>query len=233
MKNVNLPIDLKDNNFLIENDFIMITKAGKLWRCGKGYRKDWNKLIGKLISLHGQAFILISRIKQDGKWYLVFKDEKHIYTERQDKALHNKNLAKDTEIEEVEEVIEEVKIPEMNYQLCLPPARTAIDFIIQNELHPLILKFNNDVRLKKYRSKPISSKYYKDKYYNLNNDFQSKFDYLDICLIKLACASKSKLNTECKNIIKKCMIEYHPDRTHNDTNEEFTLLFNLFNRISA
>ena len=143
MKNVNLPIDLKDNNFLIENDFIMITKAGKLWRCGKGYRKDWNKLIGKLISLHGQAFILISRIKQNGKWYLVFKDEKHIYTERQDKALHNKNLAKDVVVEELEvieevEEVEEVKT-EMKHQLCLPPARTVIDFIIQNELHPLIL----------------------------------------------------------------------------------------------
>ena len=225
MKNVNLPIDLKDNNFLIENDFIMITKAGKLWRCGKGYRKDWNKLIGKSVLLHEQAFILISRIKQDGKWYLVFKDEKHIYTERQDKALHNKNLAKDV-------VVEEVK-PEMKYQLCLPPARTAIDFIIQNELHPLILKFNNEVKLKKYKSKPIPSKYYKAKYYNLNNDFQSKFDYLDICLIKLACVSKTKLNTECRNIVKKCMIEYHPDRTHKDTDEEFTLLSNLFNRISA
>ena len=49
MKNTNLPINLKDNNLLIENDFIMITKAGKLWRCGKGYRKDWDKLIGKLV----------------------------------------------------------------------------------------------------------------------------------------------------------------------------------------
>ena len=71
----------------------------------------------------------------------------------------------------------------------------------------------------------------------MNNDFQSKFDYLEICLIKIVIGSKVKskyvLEEPCRNIVKKCMIEYHPDRTHKDTNEEFTLLSDLFNRISA
>ena len=170
--------------------------------------------------------------KQYKQWIVQLKSEDGtIYEMKHTQAHSNKNMPKTAKI--IQPSQPKIKIPEIKYQLCLPPARTAIDFIIQNELHPLILKFNNDIKLKQYRSKPIPSKYYKDKYYNLNNDFQSKFDYLDICLIKLACVSKTKLNTECRNIVKKCMIEYHPDRTHKDTNEEFTLLADLFNRISA
>ena len=170
--------------------------------------------------------------KQYKQWIVQLKSEDGtIYEMKHTQAHSNKNMPKTAKI--IQPSQPKIKIPEMKYQLCLPPARTAIDFIIQNELHPLILKFNNDVELKKYKSKPIPSKYYKAKYYNLNNDFQSKFDYLDICLIKLACVSKTKLNTECRNIVKKCMIEYHPDRTHKDTDKEFTLLSNLFNRIAA
>ena len=31
----------------IPTEYIMRTKGGNLWRCGRGYRKDWSKLIGK------------------------------------------------------------------------------------------------------------------------------------------------------------------------------------------
>ena len=89
----------------IPTEYIMRTKGGKLWRCGKGYRKDWNKLIGKLVLLHNTPYTLINRIKEAGKWYLVFTDGTSNYTERQDKALHNKKLAKDTIIETATRVI--------------------------------------------------------------------------------------------------------------------------------
>ncbi len=95
------PINLNQ----IPTEYIMKTKAGKLWRCGKGYRKDWTKLIGKLVLLHDTPYTLINRIKEAGKWYLVFTDGTKNYTERQDKALHNKHLAKDTIVEAAKRVI--------------------------------------------------------------------------------------------------------------------------------
>lgn len=95
------PINLNQ----ISNEYIIRTKAGKLWRCGKGYRKNWSKLIGKLVLLHNAPYTLINRIKEGGKWYLVFTDGTNNYTERQDKALHNKKLAKDTIVEAVKRVI--------------------------------------------------------------------------------------------------------------------------------
>lgn len=95
------PINLNQ----ISNEYIMRTKAGKLWRCGKGYRKNWAKLMGKLVLLHNAPYTLIDRIKEGGKWYLVFTDGTSNYTERQDKALHNKKLAKDTIVEPVKRVI--------------------------------------------------------------------------------------------------------------------------------
>ena len=95
------PIDLNQ----IPSEYIMRTKAGNLWRCGRGYRKNWAKLIGKLVLLHNTPYTLINRIKEAGKWYLIFTDGTNNYTERQDKALHNKHLAKDTIIEAVKRVI--------------------------------------------------------------------------------------------------------------------------------
>ena len=89
----------------IPTEYIMTTKAGNLWRCGRGYRKDWTKLIGKLVLIHNTPYTLINRIKEAGKWYLVFTDGTSNYTERQDKALHNKKLAKDTIIEAAKRVI--------------------------------------------------------------------------------------------------------------------------------
>lgn len=103
------PINLNQ----ISNEYIMRTKAGKLWRCGKGYRKNWSKLIGKLVLLHNAPYTLINRIKEGGKWYLVFTDGTNNYTERQDKALHNKKLAKDTIIEAAKRVIAGLLLPPM------------------------------------------------------------------------------------------------------------------------
>ena len=80
----------------IPTEYIMKTKAGKLWRCGRGYRKNWPKLMGKLVLLHNTPYTLINRIKEAGKWYLIFTDGTNNYKERQDKALRNKKLAKDT-----------------------------------------------------------------------------------------------------------------------------------------
>ena len=89
----------------IPTEYIMRTKGGNLWRCGRGYRKDWTKLIGKEVLLHNKPYILTNRVKKNNKWYLVFTDGTNNYTERQDKALHNKKLAKDTIIEVAKRVI--------------------------------------------------------------------------------------------------------------------------------
>ena len=227
MKNINLPINLKDNNLLIENDFIMITKAGKLWRCGKGYRKDWDKLIGKLVLLHGKAFILVSRIKQDGKWYLVFKDEKHIYTERQDKALHNKNLAKDTI---VEELVNEVKIPEIKYQLCLPSARTDLDFIIQNNILHYVNELLNKIKSSRRRNLIL----FKNDYSVEDTDLKKcRYLWSAIMFIRSEYTNfKDDLLYEILKIVKQLMRVYHPDITHKNTTDEFMLLHTLYTQLS-
>ena len=98
-------INLKDNQYLLDNNYIMLTKAGNPWRCGKGYRKDWSKLIGECILVHNKPYTLTNRVKKEGKWYLVFTDGTNNYTELQTKAINNKNIAKDTIIEAVIRVI--------------------------------------------------------------------------------------------------------------------------------
>ena len=100
-----MSINLKDTTYLLNNGFIMVTKKGTAWRCGKGYRKDWSKLIGKEVLLHNKPYILTNRVKKNSKWYLVYTDGTNSYTELQTKALHNKGMAKDTIIEAVKRVI--------------------------------------------------------------------------------------------------------------------------------
>ena len=56
--------------YLLNNNLIKLTKAGKPWRCGKGYRKDWSKLIGKEVILHGSSYTLTQRVKKNNKWTL-------------------------------------------------------------------------------------------------------------------------------------------------------------------
>lgn len=100
-----MSINLKDNNYLLNNGFIKLTKAGKPWRAGKGYRKDWSKLIGKEVLLHDSSYTLTERFKKEGKWYLRYTDGTNSYTELQTKALHNKNMAKDIVITAIKRVI--------------------------------------------------------------------------------------------------------------------------------
>ena len=127
------PINLNQ----IPTEYIMRTKAGKLWRCGKGYRKNWAKLIGKLVLLHNTPYTLINRVKGEGKWYLVFTDGTNNYTERQDKALHNKKLAKDTIIEVAKRVIAGL----------LPAPKELVD-ILYEEVIRATIEYNKHNRRK-------------------------------------------------------------------------------------
>lgn len=127
------PINLNQ----IPTEYILKTKAGKLWRCGKGYRKNWTKLIGKLVLLHNTPYTLINRIKEAGKWYLIFTDGNNNYTERQDKALHNKKLAKDTIIEVAKRVI-----------VGLLPAPKELVDILYDEVIRATIEYNKHNRRK-------------------------------------------------------------------------------------
>lgn len=115
----------------IPTEYIMKTKAGKLWRCGRGYRKNWPKLMGKLVLLHNTPYTLINRIKEAGKWYLIFTDGTNNYKERQDKALHNKKLAKDTIIEAATRVIVGL----------LPAPKELIDQLVE-QVERLVQQYN-------------------------------------------------------------------------------------------
>ena len=81
---------------------VKLNKKGQ--PCGNG-AKDWDKAMGISYLIHNKPYTLTNRFKKEGKWYLVFTDGKYNYTERQDKALRNKKLAKDTVIETIKRVI--------------------------------------------------------------------------------------------------------------------------------
>ena len=116
----------------IPTEYIMRTKGGNLWRCGRGYRKNWNKLIGKEVLLHGSSYTLTARVKKNGKWYLVYTDGTNSYTELQTKALHNKGMAKDTIIEAAKRVIAGL----------LTAPKDLLDVVVE-EIDDVIRKINN------------------------------------------------------------------------------------------
>lgn len=179
------PINLNQ----IPTEYIMKTKAGKLWRCGRGYRKNWSMLIGKLVLLHNTPYTLINRVKEAGKWYLVFTDGTSNYTERQDKALHNKKLAKDTIIEVAKRVIAGL----------LPAPMELVDRLVQEM----------QIRSKEY-NKLFKEKYGKRKKKGLLplapqcNDFDCKIMYLSLSNV----ISKNLYNSYYKQLVHY----YHPDK---------------------
>lgn len=181
------PINLNQ----ISNEYIMRTKAGKLWRCGKGYRKNWAKLIGKLVLLHNAPYTLIDRIKEGGKWYLVFTDGTNNYTERQDKALHNKKLAKDTIIEAAKRVIAGLLLAPME---LIDKIVEETQCIINDFRQAYIKKYNKDPRL---LHAPTS------------DGLMAKLNYI----FTLGLMGKGKIGDPRYNAYKKELLHYyHPDR---------------------
>ncbi len=183
------PINLNQ----IPSEYIMRTKAGNLWRCGKGYRKNWAKLIGKLVLLHNTSYTLINRIKEAGKWYLVFTDGTNNYTERQDKALHNKHLAKDTIIEAVKRVIAGL----------LPAPKELIDQLVDNA---------NRIAPETYDISDFEYSYDSWKDWRISaglkcSEFQHKFTFVKAIL----CTTKEEQHQLCRRLSSY----YSPDRTSN------------------
>ena len=176
--------------------------------------------------------------KQYKQWIVQLKSEDGtIYEMKHTQAHSNKNMPKTAKI--IQPSQPKVKIPEMKYQLCLPPARTAIDFIIENELNPLVKQLNKYIidDISNYTKKThVLKKCAKDRlielhYFNNENTFTERFDYIYELIFEVD--EYPQILKKYKSVVKKCMLEYHPDRTHKDTNEEFTLLFDLLNHISA
>ena len=189
----------------IPTEYIMTTKAGNLWRCGRGYRKNWPKLIGKLVLIHNTPYTLINRIKEAGKWYLVFTDGTNNYKERQDKALHNKKLAKDTIIEAVKRVIAGL----------LPAPKELIDQLVEQA----------NTQIKLYNSMHSNSKEPTWEQTLDNSDASWLNDPVNLFQIKLeliaggvACGLPNAMS-----IYRQLVQYYHPD--HN--NSSYTELFEL------
>lgn len=183
------PINLKQ----IPSEYIMRTKAGNLWRCGRGYRKNWAKLIGKLVLLHNTPYTLINRIKEAGKWYLVFTDGTNNYTERQDKALHNKHLAKDTVITAVIRHIAGL----------LPAPKELIDQLLEEA---------NRKAPETYDISDFEYSYTSWKDWRISvglkcSEFQHKFTFVKAIL----CNNDRERHTLCRRLSSY----YSPDRTSN------------------
>lgn len=206
----------------IPTEYIMTTKAGNLWRCGKGYRKDWTKLIGKLVLIHNTPYTLINRIKEAGKWYLVFTDGTSNYTERQDKALHNKKLAKDTIVETATRVIAGL----------LPAPKELIDRLVE-QVERLVQQYNeqliNDPN-NYTRTGQLKSSISK-KLVHLENDTVTVIDkviYISNILNTGIYAYKYITTTQAKDIRKKLQQHYHPDRNNGTTTELFQEIQDIF-----
>ena len=201
----------------VPTEYLLRTKAGNLWRCGKGYRKDWNKLIGEFVLIHNTAYTLKDRIKKAGKWYLVFDDGRYNYTERQDKALKNKKLSRDV-IKETDfskglfnklpngkivlkdKFNKYTKVPKQTeQQLLLPAPMELIDRLVQEM----------QIRSKEY-NKLFKEKYGKRKKKGLLplapqcNDFDCKIMYLSLSNV----ISKNLYNSYYKQLVHY----YHPDK---------------------
>ena len=189
----------------IPNEYIMRTKGGNLWRCGRGYRKDWSKLIGKEVILHGSSYTLTQRVKKNNKWYLVFTDGQNNYTELQSKALHNKNLAKDTIIEVAKRVITGL----------LPAPKELIDQLVEQA--------NTQIKLYNSEHNDFIEPTWEQTLENsdgswLNdpvNLFQIK---LELIAAGVACGLPNAMS-----IYRQLVQYYHPD--HN--NSSYTELFEL------
>ena len=212
------PINLNQ----IPTEYILKTKAGKLWRCGKGYRKNWAKLIGKLVLLHNTPYTLINRIKEAGKWYLIFTDGTNNYTERQDKALHNKKLAKDTIVEAAKRVIAGL----------LPAPKELIDQLVE-QVERLVKQHNQQLlnNPTNYTTRGQLKSSIRKKLVQLENDavtIVDKIIYISNILNTGIYAYKYITITQAKEIHKKLQQQYHPDRNNGATTELFQEIQDTF-----
>ena len=187
-----MSINLKDTTYLLNNGFIMRTKGGNLWRCGKGYRKDWTKLIGKEVLLHNKPYILTNRVKKNNKWYLVFTDGQNNYTELQTKALHNKNLAKDTIIEVAKRVIAGL----------LTAPKELIDIVVEEINNIVIATINKKKENKKQRILNNPLNYTKKG--TLRKQVENGYQYINCNKLELTFSEYSKETSNHKEHLEYC-----------------------------
>lgn len=246
-----MSINLKDTTYLLNNNLIKLTKAGKPWRCGKGYRKDWSKLIGKEVLLHNKPYILTNRVKKNNKWYLVFTDGQNNYTELQSKALRNKNLAKDTIIEVAKRVIAglltapkeliDILVEEINFMahksneivLTNPANYTKKGTFRKNKQNKLIDEYKSWLCVAKQNNQ-----------FNYN-EWQMKIHYVSDILIQLffhyevaedneIVYSKEYIKQYSKKVLKQLQLRYHPDRNKSvNANDEFRFVQKEFRWINT
>lgn len=234
-----MSINLKDTTYLLNNGFIMVTKKGTAWRCGKGYRKDWDKLIGKEVLLHNKPYILTNRVKKNGKWYLVFTDGTSNYTERQDKALHNKNLAKDTIIEAVKrviaglltapkELIDQI-IEQVNFMahksneivLANPANYTKKGTFRKNKQDKLIDEYKPWLCVEK-QNNPFNYNEWQMKIQYVRDTLMDLFFLCEVAEDNEAVYSKEYIKQYTKKVLKQLQLRYHPDRNKSvNANDEF------------
>ena len=220
-----MSINLKDTTYLLNNGFIMVTKKGTAWRCGKGYRKDWSKLIGKEVILHGSSYTLTQRVKKNNKWYLVYTDGTNSYTELQTKALHNKGMAKDTAPKElIDQIIEQVNFmahKSNEIVLANPANYTKKGTFRKNKQDKLIDEYKPWLCVAKQNNQ-----------FNYN-EWQMKIHYVGDTLMDLffqyevaedneIVYSKEYIKQYTKKVLKQLQLRYHPDRNKSvNANDEF------------
>ena len=167
--------------------------------------------------------------KQYKQWIVQLKSEDGtIYEMKHTQAHSNKNMPKTAKI--IQPSQPKIKIPEMKYQLCLPSARTDLDFIIQNN----ILHYVNELLNKIKSSRRRKSTLFKNDYSTEATDLE-KCIYLrtSIMFIRSRYTNfKDNLLYEMLNILKQLMRVYHPDITHKDTSNEFMELHSLYTELS-
>lgn len=223
----------------IPTEYIMRTKGGNLWRCGKGYRKDWTKLIGKEVLLHNKPYILTNRVKKNNKWYLVFTDGTNNYTELQSKALHNKNLAKDTIIEVAKRVIAglltapkeliDILVEEINFMahkcneivLADPANYTKKGTFRKNKQNKLIDEYKPWLCVAK-QNNPFNYNEWQMKIHYVNDTLMELFFRYEVAEDNEIVYSKEYIKQYTKKVLKQLQLRYHPDRNKSvNANDEF------------
>jgi len=199
-------------------DFPLMTKAGTPWRCKGGYRVKWEDIekSGTIIKTNFGEFFFKERIKVDKVYYWTLSDGIYEYTIKRDQARKNKKMPKNAVIVKIVKVTKTTAKPKE--MLLLMPPKELIDILLE-EADYLAKEHNKTTKKKKEKIIPWNDE--EDLQGDEEVDFSNKIVYIKHVY--------KKINLEeLKNIYRKLVNYYHPDKSKRNTEREFELVKRAF-----
>ena len=176
------------------------TKKGKIWH----NRVKWVKIEqeGLLIKTHFGTFIFKKAEKINKVWFWTLTDGFHSFTIKRDQARKNKKMPKKVITKEAVEVKE---------QLLLMPPKEVIDLLVEEADRFVIEHNRNNVTKAGKPKKSGMLLTFEERTIYCTRDLHSKISFLAYVYRGI----------KAKEIYRKLVNAYHPDKSHRNTNEEF------------